>query len=48
VPKDVPLGMHSVHVHLYLAETQQRLWGLDAGKQPQTDHVALTRVRVGE
>ena len=48
VPQNAPPGVYSIHVGLYLAKTQQRLWVLDAASQPQTDHVVLTRVRVGK
>jgi len=47
-PPDVSPGVYQMHIGLYLAATQQRLWVLDAGGQPQNDYAALTRVRVGE
>jgi hypothetical protein len=48
LPPDASPGVYSIHIGLYLAATQQRLWVLDAGGQPQSDYVALTRVRMGE
>lgn len=46
VPSDAPLGVYSIHIGLYLAETGERLAVLDASGQPQADHLVLTRVRV--
>jgi hypothetical protein len=46
VPRDAPLGAYSIHIGIYLAETQQRLWVLDSVGQPQSDFIILSRVRV--
>lgn len=46
LPVDVPLGVYCIHIGIYLAETQQRLWVLDCIGQPQSNLVALSRVRV--
>ncbi len=48
LPKNAPLGVYTIQIGLYLAETQHRLWVLDASGQLQTDHVVLTRIRVGK
>ncbi|MBC7233262.1 MAG: hypothetical protein H5T68_08505 [Chloroflexi bacterium] len=46
VPGDASPGVYSIHIGIYLAETQQRLWVLDGVGQPQSDFVILSRVRV--
>ncbi len=48
VPMDAPLGVYSIHTGVYLAETQQRLWVLDRIRQPQSDLIVLSRVRVAK
>ncbi len=47
VPAGSPLGVYSIEIGAYLAETGNRLQVLDASGQPQTDHLPLSKVRVG-
>ncbi|MGQ9493541.1 MAG: hypothetical protein ACUVR2_07240 [Anaerolineae bacterium] len=46
VPTNAPIGVYSIHIGLYVAETLQRLWVLDEVKLPQIDFIFLTRVRI--
>ncbi len=48
VPQYAKPGAYRIHVGLYLPETLGRLWVVDASHQPQSDHLALSPVRVTE
>ena len=46
LPSDAPVGVYSIHLGLYVAETGKRLPVLDSSGQPQADQILLTRIRV--
>ena len=46
LPSNVPVGVYSIHVGLYMAQSGKRLPVLDLGGQPQGDQIQLTRIRV--
>ena len=48
VPANAPLGVYTLSTGVYLAATGERLSVLDAGGQPQTDHLVLTQIRVAQ
>ena len=48
VPVSAPLGVYSIEIGAYLAETGHRLQVLDASGQPQADHLLLSSIRVHE
>jgi len=48
VPVSAPLGVYSIEIGAYLAETGHRLQVLDASGQPQADYLLLSSIRVHE
>jgi len=48
VPSSAALGVYSIQIGAYLAETGDRLQVLDVSGQAQSDHLLLSSIRVHE